>query len=191
MSKKWFVVILVVLVLSALGFAGIAYAQTQPPTPTPCLADCPNTLEDGVWGMYTRPGRGDSHWGNGTRYWSDQGGFLHEEMLQAFGSALNMTKEALQARLDAGDSLDALAQEAGMSSEQFIDLMLQTRQSAIQSALANGILSPEQAEWMLDRMEQLGSAMDNLGEWHFGFGACQTGVRGKGGFGGGMRGYNR
>ena len=191
MSKKWFVVLLAVLVLSVLGFAGIAYAQTQPPTPAPCLGDCPNTPEDGSWGMFARPGRGGSGWGNRARAWSGQGGFMHEEMLQAFASSLNMTPEALQARLEAGDSMGTPAQEAGMSSEQFVDLMLQARQSAIQSALADGILSPEQAERMLDRMEQMGSATGDLGKWQLGFGACQAGSRGMGGFGGGMRGYNR
>jgi hypothetical protein len=82
-------------------------------------------------------------------------GPLHEYMVAEFAVAFDLTVETLEARLDAGDTMWTIAQEQGFTQEQFRTLMADARTTAINQAVANGIITQEQADWMLERMSQM------------------------------------
>jgi len=81
-------------------------------------------------------------------------GPLHEYMVAAFAPAFNLTAETLEARLDAGETLSA--------------------------AVAAGVITQEQAEFMLSHWEQMWAS-------DYGPGSGNCGGMGRGGRGGGMR----
>ncbi len=186
MTKKLIISALIVAVLAALG-VGMVYAQTQnPPTPT-CPGNCPGLSQDGYWQPNGGSGRGGPSWDGS----STGQGFMHEYMIDAFAGALNLTPEELEARLEAGDTMGIIAQEVGMSIEQFFNLMLQAREEALQAAVSDGSLTQEQADGMLNHMNQRGFGSRGSGASQFGGGCYGGGGRGMGGFGGGIRGFNR
>jgi hypothetical protein len=122
--KKWSIVFLFGVALLAFTSAGPAYAQEEASPPA-------------LWG-----GPGDGS------------GPLHEYMVEAFAEALGLTPEELEARLSAGETLASIAAGEGVSAEEFPALWLQARQAALDAAVADGVLTADQAAWMLDRMEK-------------------------------------
>lgn len=134
-----FVVAGMLIAVIVLGVAGFAYAQTQTP--------------DGLFGQGRMGGRGtDGAWkmgGRGGMMGSAGQGLLHDYMLQAWADAFEMKVEDLQARLDQGDTMWTIAQEKGLSQEAFYQLRQEVRSTAIQAAVADGVITQEQADWML------------------------------------------
>lgn len=148
---------IVLVAVAALGIAGFAYAQGQAPA-TPISPDSRGApvqswANDAV-GSGNMPGRGA---GNGRmggfRAQSTDGSYgpLHEYIYDALAQALGLTPEELQTRVDAGDTMWAIAQEQGISAEQFSQIMTQARTEALNQAVANGALTQEQADFMLSR----------------------------------------
>lgn len=138
--KKFLIVAGVVVVLAVLG---IGYAFAQSPTP----------------GDPTAPaGPGQRGWGGmgmmGQAYNGDYGP-LHTYMFDAMADAFGLTPEDLQARHDAGDTMWTIAQELGITEERFLELMTQARTTALENAVADGVITQEQADWMLQRMTQM------------------------------------
>ena len=91
----------------------------------------------------------------GMRMWAYDGqsyGPMHEYMVEAFADALGISTTELSERLASGESLSAIAEDLGLSVDEFQELFSQARQTAIESAQAAGVLSQEQAEWMLQVM---------------------------------------
>ena len=129
----------VVLVVGALGFVSAsAQADEQGPTGTPQPR---NPL-------------------GGMRMWAydDQGyGPMHESMLEALADALGISTSELSERLASGESLSAIAEDLGLSVDEYQQLFSQARQAAIESAQEAGVLSQEQAEWMLQLMGGAGA----------------------------------
>jgi len=84
--------------------------------------------------------------GNGT-------GILHDYMVEAFADALGLTTEELEARLATGETLAVVAADLGVPADEFPALWLEARQSALEAAVADGVITAEQADWMLSRMQ--------------------------------------
>jgi hypothetical protein len=162
----------IILALIALAAGGLVYAQTQTP---PSQTELPF------------PGYGPGMMGRGGMMggWRGQTspdgyGPMHQYMLDAFAEALDLTPEEVQARLDAGESMWQIAEAEGISAEALRDFMIGVRTQALSAAVADGVLTQEQADWMIQRMEQMPM---------FGFGAGRggcPGLGGEGGPGGGM-----
>ena len=127
-----------VLVVGALGFVSAsAQADAQGPTGTPQPR---NPL-------------------GGMRMWAydDQSyGPMHEYMVKALADALGISTSEMSERLASGESLSAIAEDLGLSVGEFQQLFSQARQAAIESAQEAGVLSQEQAEWMLQLMAGAG-----------------------------------
>ena len=157
--------LLAVLVLAG---AGLAYAQTQTP-PDGGIQVCPFCDQDG--GNFTRRGPG-MMWGFGDdgSYAGGHGmlggfaagsategglGLMHDFMLAAFAEALNIDPTALEARLDAGETMWEIAEAQGLSAEDFQALMLAARTDALTQAVADGTITQEQADWMLSRWNSM------------------------------------
>jgi hypothetical protein len=83
----------------------------------------------------------------------DGTGILHDYMVEAFADALGIAADDLEARLASGETLAAVALDLGVSAEEFPALWLEARQSALDAAVADGVITAEQAEWMLSRMQ--------------------------------------
>ncbi|MBN1148732.1 MAG: hypothetical protein JXA78_15840 [Anaerolineales bacterium] len=167
MKKILLLSVVLLAALVALGMAGFAYAQA----PTPPAPESP-------YGQGGMGGRGHGGgmmggWRQGGARGSGAYGPMHEYMLAAFAEALDMDVEELQALLDEGKTMWELAEEQGLSDEEFRDLMIEARTKAIEQMLADGVLTQEQADWMLDRMNQM---------WKFGggLGPCPGGGWGRG-----------
>lgn len=149
------------IVLAALvSVTSFAFAQTPNPT-------TPQT----PWG----PGMGQGRMRSGGMMGQNnpnQPGAMHEYMETAVADALGITVEELQAAHAEGKTAWQLAEEKGLSLEDFQAAMTAARTSAFQAMVADNVLTQEQADWMLSRMQ---------GKWgQGGFGGCQ-------GMGGGRR----
>ena len=105
-------------------------------------------------------------------------GYLHDYMLDAFAEELGLTVDEINARLDAGETMFDI-----VGSEDFYTVMTDVRSAALDAALADGVITQEQADWMKTRGGHGTGACDGSGQFD------GSGMRGRGGRGGG-RGQN-
>lgn len=168
--KKWFKAGLVgLLVLGAIAvlITGVAFAQDDTPT-------VPETGAPHPWGFGKAYGRG-------------MGGQVG---LEAAAEALGMTVDEMETQLWGGKTLADLAEEKGIDLAELqasVEAAVQAERetamrSAIEQALADGTITQENADWLLEGLEK--------GFLMRGFGAGNgPGLGGRGGFHGhGFRG---
>jgi hypothetical protein len=126
------------VVLAVLGVAGLVSAQT----PVPPTSDDTTPLGCGSYG------RGGMMNGvtDGILCQAGGTGIFHDAMLKAFADKLGLSVAELEAQIASGKTLSAIAQEAGLTVDEFRTLMLDTRSAAIDQALADGTITAEQAE---------------------------------------------
>jgi len=84
-------------------------------------------------------------------------GPLHDYKVAAFAEALGLTVEQVEARQEAGETLWQIAEAQGLTIEEFRTKMIVASQNAINQALADGKITQEQADWMLQKAEQMGN----------------------------------
>lgn len=139
------------IVAVTLGFAGYVYAQAQTP-PTP---DYP--YGSGMMGGYgyKMMGYGHGMMGYGMIGWDGEEGPMHEAMVEVLSEALGLPAEAVEARHDAGETLWQIAEAEGLNAEEIRELMFTAHDAALKEVVEDGWLTPEQAEWMDEHMEQM------------------------------------
>ena len=168
--KKWILIGgVVVIAVAALAFSGYAYAQSQTPN-TPAVPFGPGMMggRGGYGGMM------GGQRGTGTY------GPMHPYMVSALAEALNLTPEAVQERMDNGETGWEIAASTGLSDEEVATLMQQVHTDALAAAVEAGVITQAQADWMQDHMQQM---WENGGP-----GACHGGQgRPGGGYGPGGR----
>ena len=127
-------------------------------------------------------GRGmHSGWGNWG--WGMHGGSLITEV----ADALDMTVEQVVAELADGISVAQLALNHNVQPQAIVDAFLAGRAEALQEAVADGRITQEQADSMLEHMAE--SIAERINEPWTGGGGCTNGTMGQGGRqGGGKRG---
>jgi len=92
---------------------------------------------------------------NGRGWGVDRGeGFMHDDMIAAFATAVNLTTEEVQTRLDNGETLKEIAIAQGITAEQLPDLVTNVRKAALDAAVADGTITQAQADVMLEHMDQ-------------------------------------
>jgi lambda repressor-like predicted transcriptional regulator len=83
---------------------------------------------------------------------------LSDAALQAVAGALNMTTDEVSAALQEGKTLEDLATQAGVDIQVIRDAMQSVRteeiRANIQQALADGSLSQEKADWLLEGLDK-------------------------------------
>jgi hypothetical protein len=141
MKKLMIIGAVVVVALIALGAAGFALAQSATPRP-----DYPY----GQGMMGGRGGRGGMMGGVGGSF-----GPMHDYMIKFMTEALGMQPDQLQARLDASDTMWTIAQEKGYTWDQFVKLMQDARDKALKQAVADGVITQAQADWMDPMMDRM------------------------------------
>ena len=86
--------------------------------------------------------------GNGT----DVGG--RDIPLAVASELTGLTEEQLLAELDGGKTIPALLEELGIDLTVFHQAVADARQAAVDEAVAEGTITPEQAQWMRQHMTQ-------------------------------------
>lgn len=134
--KRWmiFAVIAGLVVVAGLAVAVSAVSAQRPSQP----GSGPMGMGGGMMGGMMGQGQGM--------------GLLHEYMEKAMAAKLDMTVEELEAAHDSGKTFWALAEEKGLSAEDAQKLMVEARSEAIDAAIADGVITAEQGEWMKTRM---------------------------------------
>jgi hypothetical protein len=158
---------LLVLFVLALGIAGLAYAQSEtPPYPG--------------YGPGMMGGRGGGFGGMMGGSVSGEYGPMYTYMIEAFAGALGLDPAELQSRRDAGETLWQIAESLGFSQDEFGQLWVDARTEALDQAVADGVITQEQADWMIQHM---------AGRQGAGYGPGSGGCMGGGaGFQGGRQG---
>ena len=81
-----------------------------------------------------------------------QEGPLHESMMEALAQALGVPATELEDRLTSGESLASIAEEQGLSADELQTAWSDAWQQALDTAVEDGQLTKEQADWMRDHM---------------------------------------
>jgi len=87
---------------------------------------------------------------NGTG--SDIGG--RDIPLAVAAELTGLTEEQLLTEVESGKTIPALLEEKGIDLTVFHQAVADARQAAVDAAVAAGTITPEQAQWMLQRMAQ-------------------------------------
>ena len=154
MKKGLLIGALVGIAVSALIMVGFAFAQT--PTPVPQFP-----FGQGMMGGRQRGGMGQGMMG-GARV-DGQYGPMHEYMEKAFAEALGISQDDLETALTVGKTMWQVAQEKGLTLEQFQKVMLDARTNAFKQMVADGVITQAQADWMLSRMQNMGGRFGGQG----------------------------
>ncbi len=151
MKKLLIIGAVLALALVAFGAAGLVYAQTQtPPTPeTPIFPGYGPGMMGGRGGMMG--GQGGMMGG----FQSGSFGPMHDYMVEAYAQALGITEEELQDRLAGGENMWQIASSLGFSEEAIPGLMIAAHTQALNKAVEDGVLTRQQADWMIQRMAQM------------------------------------
>jgi hypothetical protein len=120
--KKTLFIALVLAAVAGLAVAGVAYAQGPQPT---------------------TPGSG-----YGAMMSQDQQGPLHKYMLNAMAEALGIPAANLETRLANGETFYQIVLTQGIAADDIPALMQTARSQAVAAALADGVITQAQADWM-------------------------------------------
>ena len=151
---KYLVIALVaVIVTGALGL-GVAFAQN----PTPLSPFTSDGMMGGVWNQ-----QGGSNWMSAMHNWMTTSGGMHTLALDSLANTFGLTTDELNEELNSGKTLATLAEEKGLDRVALVAELESAHQIGLAQAVADGILTQEQAdamfnqmagryEWMLDNM---------------------------------------
>ena len=130
--------------LLLVGLIGVTAVSAQEPTPEPKVPFGWHGVRGGRGGF----GRGMFGLGRGGQW----------TMFDTAAEALGLTPEELFAELHAGKSLDEVAEEQAVDVEVVRDAMnaarVEAMRQAIEQAVEDGNMTQEQADWMLEGLEQ-------------------------------------
>jgi len=153
------------LAVVVMGVTGLAYAQTQNPPDEvgSCLGMAGNCDGSGMMaGGHGRHGQGGGMMQGagpgrmgGAGGPGRQGGWMQEYTLPLVAEALGLSVEDLQWRFEAGETAWTIAQEQGLTADAFGELMTQVHTDALAQAVADGLLTQEQADARLAHMNQM------------------------------------
>ncbi|MBU0512788.1 MAG: hypothetical protein KJ638_13960 [Chloroflexi bacterium] len=85
-------------------------------------------------------------------------GVLSDLIHANLATALGIIPEELAARLDAGETLTQIALSLGFDSATISDILTQARADALAQAIASGLITQEQADWLASRGNQTPAA---------------------------------
>ena len=109
--------------------------------------------------LYPGNGRGNGRNGGGTgtgipmEQNINMDGMLDDYMSAYIADGLGISVDALKAREAAGETLVDIGLSLGFDAQTVIDLRVEARIAALNQAVVDGLLTAEQAEWMLSRLD--------------------------------------
>ncbi len=96
-------------------------------------------------------------------------GIMHDYMISAFADAVGLTSDQVNTRLTNGETFKEIAIAQGKTEADLPTLVSQVRQTALDKAVADGVITQAQADLMLERMNNYSGEGFGPG---FGFGDC-------------------
>lgn len=105
------------------------------------------------------------------------GGWMHDYVEQALAAKLGLTEEQVEEQFAAGKTMVQIALDNGIKQEDVTAFLNDVHKEAFANAVKAGVMTQEQADWMLQRMQSRGYAG--------GTGNCPM-HNGQGGYGRGM-----
>ena len=141
-----------VLTVAALGTTSSVFANSNDPT-SPAIM--------GVFDQGNPQGRGPRSGMGGAGMPS--GGLLHDEIIAAFSESVGVPVEEIETRLTAGETLSDIALSKGFTFTEFQTMLKDAHDKAIATAVVNGDLTQEQADWMLNRGNRMNGNSANRG----------------------------
>ena len=154
MSKKRLLLLAggVLAALLLVSLVGVAVVSAQDPTPEPTtLTDRPEAGPSGA----RAGGRG---WGGLGLGMFGRGGGDRWTMFDTAAEVLGLTPAELFTELHSGKSLEEIAAAQGVEMEAVRDALkaaqAEARREAIEQAVEDGKMSQEQADWLLEGLEQ-------------------------------------
>jgi hypothetical protein len=78
-------------------------------------------------------------------------GVLHDYMFQAMADSLGISVDDLSSRIEDGETSYQIALDLGFSEEEIFELMSTARDATIDQALADGVITQEEAEQLRER----------------------------------------
>ena len=101
-------------------------------------------------GPRTESGFGGGKFGEPLHIGED--GLLHDYFIAAYADALEGIDAAeLEKRLEDGETMSEIALSTGLTFEEVKDLIAEVRTLVLEQALADGVITEEQAEWLASR----------------------------------------
>ncbi len=110
-----------------------------------------------VFAQAPQPAGAGSGYGMGRRGTAD--GPLHTYMVNALAKALGITPTDFEARRDAGQTAYQIALSLGISADKIPALIANARTEAINAALADKVITQQQADWMKSRATAMGTGV--------------------------------
>jgi hypothetical protein len=109
--------------------------------------------------LYPGNGRGNGRNGSGTgtgvpvQMNINLDGALDEFMADYIADALGIDVETPKAREEAGETLTEIGLSLGFDAQEVYELHAEARIAALHQAVADGLITAEQAEWMISRLD--------------------------------------
>lgn len=97
----------------------------------------------------------------GGKLWEE--GTLHDELIAALASVLNLDAATLETRLKTGEKLDAIATKQGISQKDWPAKLKAAITTAIKNGVTNGKITQTQADAILKDLEKIGNPDIRIG----------------------------
>lgn len=82
-------------------------------------------------------------------------GWMHEYVEQALAARLGLTQEQVEDQFSSGKSMAQIALDNGIRQEDLANFMNDVHKDAFAQAVKDGVISQQQADWMLQRMQNM------------------------------------
>ncbi len=86
---------------------------------------------------------------------------MHDYMEQSLAAKLGLTEEQVEDQLAAGKPMYQIALDNGITQEALSDFLNGVHKDAFAAAVKDGVVTQEQADWMLQRMQGRGYGTGN------------------------------
>ncbi len=181
--KKGLVILITIIAVILIGNVLIVSAQNGVTPNQPGAGACPSG--------YTCPFSGTMPYGGGMMNWNNHAQLhnamvaangMHQQVMTAVAAKLGMTYDQLIAALQNGQTIAQLAEVKGVSLEVLQQTANTARTTAINALVEQGVLTREQADWMIDHMDDM--PMFGFGNSSGAPGNFGPGMRGRGMMGG-------
>ncbi|MGD8456064.1 MAG: hypothetical protein PVF83_06750 [Anaerolineales bacterium] len=137
---------LLVLTILAVGIGAFVFA-------VPASAAQPTPVYPGGRGGNGRGGSGGDGTGVPIQQNINLEGLLENYMAEYYTNFFGITTTELKAREDAGETLVQIGLSLGYTQEAIFDLMVDARIAALNQAVADGLITQAEADWMISRLD--------------------------------------
>lgn len=94
--------------------------------------------------------------GNGSIMMQNGGGWMHDYIEQALAAKLGLTEAQVEEQFAAGKPMYQIALDNGIKQEDLTDFLNGVHRDAFAAAVKDGVMTQQQADWMLQRMQNRG-----------------------------------